>query len=121
MFLCTVIERNLAEVIADLPATYSLLRDAHRKTQVLLSRGTRSSRQASDVCGNCGLEENSLSKANKRPQFNDDELFYNEEEIDLNDSHLPAENTFRIQETNIGMPACIVRALEQDSRHETLA
>ncbi|KID96775.1 hypothetical protein MAJ_07288, partial [Metarhizium majus ARSEF 297] len=53
VYLCTIVERNLAEVIADLPATFTLVRSVHNKTNALWSRGSRSGStvKASDHTG----------------------------------------------------------------------
>jgi hypothetical protein len=37
VYLLTIIERNLAEVIADLPASYAILRGVSKKTRTLIS------------------------------------------------------------------------------------
>ncbi|KJK80943.1 hypothetical protein H634G_03476 [Metarhizium anisopliae BRIP 53293] len=53
VYLCTIVERNLAEVIADLPATFTLIRSVHNKTNAFWSRGSRSgsTAKASDHTG----------------------------------------------------------------------
>ncbi|KAH8688696.1 hypothetical protein BGW36DRAFT_352691 [Talaromyces proteolyticus] len=47
VYLCTIIERNLAEVIADLPASYAIIRGVSKKTKTLISRTTRRTGQDS--------------------------------------------------------------------------
>lgn len=117
VYLCTVVERNLAEIIADLPASFAVLRGAHRKTQTLLSRGTT---KASEVSGSSGVAENSYTRASKRPQFSNDESVYHEDEIPLKDSHVPAENRVIIRQTSIDIRAHTVNAREQEQRHQAL-
>jgi hypothetical protein len=45
VYLCTVIERNLAEIVADLPATFTIVRSLHHKSLSILSRSARSNIQ----------------------------------------------------------------------------
>jgi hypothetical protein len=40
VYLCTIIERNLAEIIADLPASYVIIRGVSKKAKTLISRRT---------------------------------------------------------------------------------
>lgn len=42
LYLCTVVERNLAEVVADLPATFTIIRGLHHKGLSVLSRSNQS-------------------------------------------------------------------------------
>ncbi|QLI68405.1 uncharacterized protein G6M90_00g049520 [Metarhizium brunneum] len=87
VYLCTIVERNLANVIADLPATFTLVRSVHNKTNAFWSRGSRSgsTAKASDHTGSVdsgskGFAGASARPANARPAYNEDE---NEDEIPL--------------------------------------
>lgn len=71
VYLCTVVERNLAEVIADLPASFTIVRGAHRKTQTLLSRGARDSAKTCNAGGNSGGTDEASGRL---PLSNDDEI-----------------------------------------------
>ncbi|RDA90769.1 hypothetical protein CP533_3626 [Ophiocordyceps camponoti-saundersi (nom. inval.)] len=45
--ICNITERNLAEIVADLPASYSFFRDLGRRVQTMLSRRSMRSSQGS--------------------------------------------------------------------------
>ncbi|KAM4065028.1 O-methyltransferase [Hirsutella rhossiliensis] len=66
VYLCTVIERNMAEVIADLPASFTLLRGVQKKTQTLLSRGTRNSTKVSNMSGHSAGDKSFHARASSK-------------------------------------------------------
>jgi hypothetical protein len=41
VYVCTIVERNLAEVIADLPVTFPLIRSMHQKAVTIITNGSR--------------------------------------------------------------------------------
>ncbi|OTA88156.1 hypothetical protein M434DRAFT_34949 [Hypoxylon sp. CO27-5] len=87
VYMCTVIERNIAEIIADLPANHNLFRNLHKKTQTVLSRGTRDSNKGSSANGLFGSTGKHLATPLRRHVLSNNESTYNDDdEIPLNDS-----------------------------------
>lgn len=128
MYLCTIVERNLAEVIADLPATFTLIRSVHNKTNAFWSRGSRSgsTAKASDHTGSVdsgsgsrGFAGASARPANARPVYNEDK---NEDEIPLSAfaSRVPKGSGVVHMETSIDIQAHRVDAQEQQESRQTL-
>ncbi|KAI3393930.1 hypothetical protein diail_3477, partial [Diaporthe ilicicola] len=58
VYICTIVERNCAEVIADLPIIFPLLRSLHAKAGSIMSRlgslATRSSTKKGESLGSDG-------------------------------------------------------------------
>ncbi|KAK8923112.1 hypothetical protein VCV18_007174 [Metarhizium anisopliae] len=128
VYLCTIVERNLAEVIADLPATFTLIRSVHNKTNAFWSRGSRSgsTAKASDHTGSVdsgsgsrGFAGASARPANARPVYNEDK---NEDEIPLSAfaSRVPKGSGVVHMETSIDIQAHRVDAQEQQESRQTL-
>ncbi|EFY96806.2 hypothetical protein MAA_07619 [Metarhizium robertsii ARSEF 23] len=128
VYLCTIVERNLAEVIADLPATFTLIRSVHNKTNAFWSRGSRSgsTAKASDHTGSVdsgsgskGFAGASARPANARPVYNEDE---NKDEIPLSAfaSRVPKGSGVVHMETSIDIQAHRVDAQEQQESRQTL-
>ncbi|RDA88479.1 hypothetical protein CP532_6641 [Ophiocordyceps camponoti-leonardi (nom. inval.)] len=73
IWICTITERNLAEIVADLPASYTFFRDLSRKAHTMLSRdstrlsqGPRSvshGEQSSRVMASSALHQPTCSSA----------------------------------------------------------
>ncbi|KAH0594227.1 hypothetical protein MHUMG1_08066 [Metarhizium humberi] len=128
VYLCTIVERNLAEVIADLPATFTLIRSVHNKTNSFWSRGSRSgsTAKASDHTGSVDSGSGSRAfagasarPANARPVYNEDK---NEDEIPLSAfaSRVPKGSGVVHMETSIDIQAHRVDAQEQQESRQTL-
>ncbi|RYP87151.1 hypothetical protein DL769_000610 [Monosporascus sp. CRB-8-3] len=121
VYLCTIIERNLAEVIADLPASFAILRSVHKKAHTIVSRGTRDSTRRHTTSGQSGFRDKSFPKASRRPQVSDDEPAYQEDEIPLKDSrHAPKDNRMITLQTSIDIQAHAVDAQELQQSHQEL-
>ncbi|KID91569.1 hypothetical protein MGU_01539 [Metarhizium guizhouense ARSEF 977] len=128
VYLCTIVERNLAEVIADLPATFTLIRSVHNKTNAFWSRGSRSgsTAKASDHTGSVdsgsgskGFARASARPGVGRPLYNEDE---NGDEIPLSAfaSRVPKGSGVVHMETSIDIQAHRVDAQEQQESRQTL-
>ncbi|KHO01975.1 uncharacterized protein MAM_00976 [Metarhizium album ARSEF 1941] len=127
VYLCTIIERNLAEVIADLPATFALVRNVRNKTNALWSRSTHgSSTKASDHTGSDASRSGSkgFPGANARPanaksDYHEDE---NEDEIPLSTSipRIPKGSGVVHMETSIDIQAHRVDLHEEQLSRQTL-
>ncbi|RYP22271.1 hypothetical protein DL765_001785 [Monosporascus sp. GIB2] len=121
VYLCTVIERNLAEVIADLPASFAALRSVHRKAHTIISRGTHDSSKSYTTNGQSGFRDKSFPKASRRPQFSDNEPAYQEDEIPVKDSPQKAKDNRAITlQTSIDIQAHAVDAQELQQSHQEL-
>ncbi|KAI5866819.1 hypothetical protein GGS23DRAFT_603039 [Durotheca rogersii] len=86
--LSSIVERNLAELIADLPASVILFRSVHRNARTLLSWGTWDSIKRVRTRGHSGPGDKSFSRGDRRPPFSGGEPAYcgEEDEIPLNDA-----------------------------------
>lgn len=119
VYLCTVIERNLAEIIADLPASFGLLRSVRNKTNTFFSRDTRGSTKASDHSEHFRLGSEGRQGASARSA--NDGSVYNEDEIPLKPfSHVPKDNRVVYMETSIDIRAESVDTQEHEQRRRTL-
>jgi hypothetical protein len=87
VYLCTIIERNLAEVIADLPASYAIIRGVSKKTKTLISRTTRRTGQDSKAYDTPNPNSSNVVKVsaprNVYRKSSKDEYQYYDDEVPL--------------------------------------
>ncbi len=116
VYLCTVIERNMAEFIADLPATFALARGLHKKAQTVLSRETGGSGKGYIISGNSGSLAKGFPKPSRRPEYStNNESTYQDDEILLNGlPQAPVDNMMITMRTSIDMQAHTVGTQEQE-------
>jgi hypothetical protein len=65
VYICTVVERNLAEFIADLPVIFPLLRSIHKKTVRVLTHGSRGASEPTTYGMTTKLTNGSTTRGNK--------------------------------------------------------
>ncbi|RYP08959.1 hypothetical protein DL764_001570 [Monosporascus ibericus] len=121
VYLCTIIERNLAEVIADLPASFAVLRSVRRKAHTIISRGAHDSTKSYTTSGQSGFRDKSFPKVSRGPQFSDNEPAYQEDEIPLRHSpHVPKDKRNITLQTSIDIQAHAVNDQELQQSHQEL-
>ncbi|EFY88296.1 O-methyltransferase, putative [Metarhizium acridum CQMa 102] len=117
-------KRNLAQVIADLPATFNLVRSVRNKTNALWSRGARggSTTKASDHTGSVdsgsgrkGFARASARPANAKPVCNEDEI-----PLSAVPGRVPKGSRVVHMETSIDIRAHMVDAHEQQESRQAL-
>ncbi|KAI2601769.1 hypothetical protein GGR54DRAFT_634524 [Hypoxylon sp. NC1633] len=108
VYICTIIERNIAEFIADLPAVFHIARNAHRMARGLLSHGTENHHTGITTIGSSGKRFQLSSR--RRGSINDT-LAYDDE--------IPLKNVINdgstiISQSNTSAETHAVGAREQD-------